>query len=105
RGDDVRGARAARSPEADRGGHPAAAVRARHRQGAHAQGDRREVQLVARADPPAPGAGAAQDAARASAQRSDVAGIGYSNFTVAEPSSVTAPFWLRAVSLTSAVRR
>ena len=42
----------------DRGGHPAPALRPGHRAGADAQGDRRQVQPVARAHPPAPGAGA-----------------------------------------------
>ena len=50
--------------EADRGGHPAPAVRPGQRPGADAQGDRRQVQPVARARPPAPGAGAGQDAPR-----------------------------------------
>ena len=42
----------------DRGRHPAPALRPGDRAGADAQGDRRQVQPVARAHPPAPGAGA-----------------------------------------------
>ena len=55
---------AARGTEADRGRHPAQAVRAAQRPRAHAQGDRRRVQPVSRARAPAAGAGAGQDASR-----------------------------------------
>ena len=71
---DRRGARAARYAQAHRGRHLASALRARHRQGADAQGDRREVQPLARAHPAAAGAGADQDAARPAAQGFDVGG-------------------------------
>jgi RNA polymerase sigma factor (sigma-70 family) len=56
-----RGAAPARHAHADRGAHPPLALRPRRRGRAHAQGDRRQVQPVARAHPPAPGAGARQD--------------------------------------------
>ena len=46
---------------ADRVAHHPLALRPRRRGRAHAQGDRRQVQPVARAHPPAPGAGARQD--------------------------------------------
>ena len=46
---------------AHRVAHHPLALRPRRRGRAHAQGDRRQVQPVARADPPAPGAGARQD--------------------------------------------
>ena len=48
--------------QADRGGHPAQALRPGQRPGADAQGDRRRVPPLARARPPAAGAGARQDA-------------------------------------------
>ena len=56
-----RGAAPARHADADRVAHHPLALRPRRRGRAHAQGDRRQVQPVARAHPPAPGAGARQD--------------------------------------------
>ena len=67
-----RGPRAAARAAPDRGRHPALALRPRRRGRAHAQGDRRQVQPVARAHPPAPGAGARQDAPRAGPPRPHV---------------------------------
>src|SRR6185503_6872139 len=71
-GADDRGARPPARAPPDRGGHPAPAVRPWHRAGADPQGDRRQVQPVARADPPAPGAGAGEDAPGAGSSRPDV---------------------------------
>jgi hypothetical protein len=56
-----RGPRLLDDADAHRGAHPPLALRPRRRGRAHAQGDRRQVQPVARAHPPAPGAGARQD--------------------------------------------
>ena len=74
-GPDDRGPRPAPRAAADRGRHPAPALRPGHRAGADPQGDRRQVQPVPRAHPAAPGAGPGQDAPRAGSPRPDVIGV------------------------------
>ena len=63
-GDAERDAQVPLLAQADRGGHPAQALRAGERPRADAQGDWRRVSTLTRARAAAPGAGAGQDAAR-----------------------------------------